>query len=162
MFRVGLGRDSHRFSGDVNKKLVLAGVEFEEVGFEANSDGDLVLHALCDAIEQALGGNSFANYADRLCKEGIQDSREYLKIALENMKKQGYQLNNVGITMEGVRPKIMPMAEKIRRSLVGLLSLSGGSIGINATTGEGLSAIGRGEGLEVLVIVSLFKNNEKN
>lgn len=162
MFRIGLGQDSHRFSQDENKKLILGGVEIaDEGGLEANSDGDLILHAICAAIEQALGRTNFSVYADAMCKDGITNSVEYLRMALGHMREDGFMINNLGISIEAKHPKILPIEDKIKDSLVKLLEIEKNAIGINATTGEGLTAFGRGEGMQALVVISLIKN-EKN
>ncbi len=162
MFRVGFGQDSHRFSADENRKLVLGGVEFtEEKGLEANSDGDLVIHALCASIEQALGRVNFSVYADEMCQNGITDSRKYLKIALSHLKEDKYRINNLGISIEAKKPKIFPIEDQIKTSLAEMLGLEKNRIGINATSGEGLTAFARGEGIQVFVIISLIRN-EKN
>lgn len=158
MFRIGLGQDSHRFCEDEDKKLILGGVDIpNESGLEANSDGDVIIHALCAAIEQALGRTNFSTYADKLCKEGITDSAEYLKIAMEHIEEDGYIINNVGISVEGKRPKILPVEDEIKDRLKGILGIEKNMIGINATTGEGLTVFGRGEGVQVFVIISLMK-----
>ncbi len=158
MFRVGFGQDSHRFSEDANKKFVLGGIEIEgEKGLESNSDGDPILHAICAAIEQALGRINFSVYADEMCKNGIVDSAEYLKVALSHMKEDGYAINNLGISVEAKKPKILPIEERMKNRLVEILGIEKNIIGINATSGEGLTAFGRGEGVQVFVIVSLKK-----
>jgi len=162
MFRVGFGQDSHRFSEDENKKLILGGVEIPgERGMEANSDGDVIVHALCAAIEQALGRPNFSTYADALCQKGITDSLEYLKVAAEHFKEDGYVINNLGISVEGKCPKILPIEDQIKERLSQILDIEKSRIGLNATTGESLTAFGRGEGLQVFVIISLVKD-EKN
>jgi 2-C-methyl-D-erythritol 2,4-cyclodiphosphate synthase len=159
MFRVGFGQDSHRFGEDENKKLILGGVEIDgEQGLESNSDGDLILHAICAAIEQALGRTNFSVYADQLCKEGITDSAKYLSVALEHLSEAGYIINNLGVSIEAKRPKIIPIEGKIKEQLANILAIELDSIGINATSGEGLTAFGRGEGIQVFVIISLIKN----
>ncbi len=159
MFRVGFGQDSHWFLDDANKKLVLGGIEVEgEKGLKGNSDGDAVLHAICASIEQALGRVNFSVYADEMCKNGIIDSAEYLKVALSHMKEDGYDINNLGISIEAKTPKILPIEERMKNRLAELLQIEKSQIGINATTGEELTAFGRGEGIQVFVIVSLIKN----
>jgi len=161
MFRVGFGQDSHRFSRDEHKKLILGTVEVEGCrGLEANSDGDLILHALCAAIEQALGRVNFSVYSDAMCKDGITNSIEYLKVALGHLKEDGYLINNLGISIEAESPKILPIEEKMKDKLAGILSVEKSKIGINATTGEGLTAFGRGEGIQVFVIISIIKNEK--
>ncbi|MDX9914148.1 MAG: 2-C-methyl-D-erythritol 2,4-cyclodiphosphate synthase [Candidatus Moranbacteria bacterium] len=158
MFRVGFGQDSHRFSGNKDKKLILGGVEVNgERGLESNSDGDLILHAICAAIEQALGRVNFSVYADAMCKNGIKDSGEYLKVALEHLREDDYSINNLGISIEAKTPKILPVEEKMKDKLSEILSIERTKIGINATTGEGLTAFGLAEGIQAFVIISIVK-----
>lgn len=161
MIRVGMGQDSHQFSKDENKKLFLGGIEIEgEIGLEGNSDADVVIHAICRAIEQALGSPDFDIYSDKMCKTGVTDSREYLKVAVRNMEIKAYVINNIGISFECKKPKIFPLTEKIKKSLATILKVGREQIGISASTGEGLTSFGRGEGIQVFVIVSLIKNEK--
>ncbi|XLQ19698.1 MAG: 2-C-methyl-D-erythritol 2,4-cyclodiphosphate synthase [Candidatus Moraniibacteriota bacterium] len=158
MFRVGIGQDSHPFGEDENKRCVLGGVQVDDViGFKGNSDGDVIMHALCAAIEQSLGRKNFSTYSDDMCKDGITDSAEYLKVAISHMKEVGFEINNVGISVECKTPKILPIEDEIKQNLVPILKTDITNIGINATTGEGMTAFGRGEGVQVFVIVSLIK-----
>ncbi len=158
MFRVGFGQDSHRFSDDVKKKLILGGIEIKgEKGLEGNSDADVIIHAICAAIEQALGRINFSVYADEMCSQGIIDSAEYLKVALSHMKKDGYNINNLGISIEAKTPKILPIEDRMKNRLAEILEIKKSQIGINATSGEGLTAFGRGEGIQVFVVISLIK-----
>lgn len=157
-FRVGIGQDSHKFSEDKNRKLVLGGIDVPDAaGFESNSDGDVVIHALCNALEQAIGGNSFSVYADEINGKGIMDSKEYLKVAMEHIKEKGYKVNNIGISVEAKFPIILPIAEKIRETLSPILEIKKEEIGINATSGEEMTPFGKGEGVQVFAIVSLIK-----
>jgi len=158
MFRVGIGQDSHSFGDDKNKKCVLGGVVLDDVrGFAGNSDGDVIMHALCAGIEQALGRKNFSMYADDMRKEGITDSKEYLKVAVGHMKEMGYTINNVGISLECKMPKVLPIENEIKQNLAPILETKMENIGINATTGDGMTAFGRGEGVQAFVIVSLIK-----
>jgi 2-C-methyl-D-erythritol 2,4-cyclodiphosphate synthase len=158
MFRVGIGQDSHPFGEDKNKRCVLGGVPLDDIiGFEGNSDGDVVIHALCAAIEQALGRKNFSTYSDEMCENKIIDSKEYLKVAVSHMNEMKYEINNVGISVEGKTPKILPIEDEMKQNLALILKTDIVNIGINATTGEGLTAFGRGEGVQVFVIVSLIK-----
>lgn len=157
-FRVGIGQDSHRLAINPEKKLVIGGVEVEsDKSFDGNSDGDIVIHALCNALEQAIGGDSLAVYTDPMCNDGITDSKEYLKVAMEHIKEKGYRVNNVGISIEAKCPMILPIAGKMRESLAPILEIDAKNIGINATSGEGMTPFGRGEGAQAFVIVSLVK-----
>jgi 2-C-methyl-D-erythritol 2,4-cyclodiphosphate synthase len=159
MFYVGLGLDSHHFveAGD-DKPLVLGGVVIPgERGLKGNSDADVILHAVFNALTQAVGGRSIGYYCDKLCLEdGITDSREYLKIPLHMLAEKRCVINNLGITVEGHRPRIEPWSDAIKESLAQLLGIDVAQIGINATSGEKLTAFGRGEGLQAFVIVSLM------
>lgn len=157
-FRVGIGQDSHKFSSDPNKKLFLGGIEIAEAqGLEANSDGDVVIHALCNALEQALGNDSFSTYADPMCQKGITDSKEYLRVALEHVRDKKYKINNIGISVEAKKPKILPVSNKIRKFLSEIMKIEEDAIGINATSGEELTAFGKGEGVQAFAIVSLSR-----
>jgi 2-C-methyl-D-erythritol 2,4-cyclodiphosphate synthase len=157
VFRVGLGQDSHAFEPDGSEKpLILGGVLFPDMpGLLANSDGDVVLHALFNALSQAIGKRSLGVYADPLCQQGIMDSRQYVRVALDMVRQAGYTVNNVGVSIEGRRPKIEPMSAQMKASIAALLDVAEAQVGITATTGEGLTAFGRGEGIQVFVIVSL-------
>lgn len=155
-FLVGIGQDSHRFSDKTG--MTLAGVHFADLpAFDANSDGDVVLHAIFNAISQCLSEKSLGFYADPLCKKGIKDSKEYLKIMLEKLADKNLRINHLGLMIEGARPKIDPISMQLKQSLSGLLDLPAQSIGITATTGEDLTSFGRGEGLQCFAIISVEK-----
>jgi 2-C-methyl-D-erythritol 2,4-cyclodiphosphate synthase len=150
-----IGQDSHRFDiGNTQKKLILAGVEFEgETPLLGNSDADVVLHAITNAISGISGVNILGKISDDLClKEGILDSSVYLKEALKTL--QNHQLTHLSISIECQKPKITPMISKMKENLAKLLELKISQIGITATSGEGLTAFGRGEGIQAFVIVS--------
>lgn len=162
MFRVGFGQDAHPFTDDVTKNLVLGGIIItDHWGFEGNSDGDVVLHALCDAIEQSIGNDSFARYADPMCKEkGITDSAEYVKVALAHLDDVGYMINNVGISVECKTPKIIPHADRMKERISDLLGVAITRIGINATSGDRLTNVACGEGVSAHVIVSVVRKEK--
>lgn len=156
MFRVGFGQDCHRFSSDPARPLVLGGVTVAGCpGLDGNSDADVVLHALCRALEQAIGGDDFSRYADEMSARGIHDSGAYVAVARAHVEQAGYRVNNVGVTIEAQRPKIDPIRVQMKRSIAHLLGIAENDIGINASSGEKLTAFGRGEGIQAFVIVSL-------
>lgn len=162
MFRVGFGQDSHRFSKDPKRKLILGGIEIAgEMGLEGNSDSDAVIHSICRALEQATGGDSFSVYADKMHKKEINDSLKYLEISVKNTREKGYAINNLGISLECKRPKIIPIAQKMKEKLAKFLEINEDRIGISATSGEDLTPFGKGEGIQVFAIVSLIKNEKK-
>jgi 2-C-methyl-D-erythritol 2,4-cyclodiphosphate synthase len=155
-FRVGLGQDSHRFSADANRPLVLGGIVVQGArGLDGNSDADVVLHALCRALEQAIGNDAFSRYADEMSRNGVNDSREYVKVARANVERAGYVVNNVGLTIEARTPKIEPVRDAMKASVAALLDIDPSDVGINASTGEALTAFGRSEGIQAFAIVSL-------
>ena len=155
-FRIGLGQDSHRFSDDPKRPLMLGGIVVPgSRGLDGNSDADVVLHALCRALEQAIGNDAFSRYADDLSRNGVIDSREYAKVARTNVERAGYAINNVGLTIEARTPKIEPLRDAMKTSVATLLGIDPRDVGINASTGEALTAFGRGEGIQAFAIVSL-------
>ena len=154
--RIGFGMDSHRFVKEEEKKLVIGGIEITgEKGFNANSDGDVILHALFNAISQGLGEKSISHYADDMCEKGIKDSKEYLKVILKIMEERGYSIGNIGLMLEGKKPNISDNEEKIKESLVQILGIDEEKIGITATSGEELSAFGKGFGMQCFCVVTL-------
>ena len=155
--RVGLGHDSHQFSR-TRKALFLGGEKISATGgLAGNSDGDVILHALTNAISSALGGGSISTFADEMCARGIRDSKKYLQIVLVKMESENFEIENLSISIEGARPKLEKHFPKMRRKLSAILKISGDKIGLVATTGEELTAFGRGEGLQIFAIV-LLKN----
>ncbi len=158
MFISAIGQDSHRFEHQDSKKpLTLAGVEIPGCpGLEGNSDADVVLHAITNALSGISGVNILGAVSDRLClEEGITDSRAYLKKALQTM--EGFRINHVSVSVEALRPHLSKHIPSLKQSVAELLSISVQQVGFTATTGEGLSAFGRGEGIQALVIVSVQK-----
>ncbi len=157
--RVSIGQDSHRFesaSGSSEKPCVLGGVSFDTApAFDANSDGDVVLHAITNAVSGITAKNILGKVADEMCRSGITDSREYLKRALQDLEEAGFTPVHLSISIEGARPKISPKVEEMRASIGKLMGLPAGSVGITATTGEGLTDFGRGLGVSVFCILTV-------
>ena len=155
-FKTGLGQDSHAFE-DNNNPLLLAGIDFNfNQGLRANSDGDVLLHALTNAISSITGVNILGTKADGLCQQGVTNSSEYLKLALVNL--HNWDIQHVAISIECLMPKISPKINEMKANLAKLLNISTADIGITATTGEGLTSFGRGEGIQVLCIVSVTQS----
>jgi len=152
--RTGLGQDSHRFEEDrTGKALLLGGVFFEGVpGLEGNSDSDVVLHALVNALTGVHGVVVLGPVTDAMCRAGDPDSRHYVREALKHMGP--LTLNHVSVSIECKRPKILPQIDAMRLSLADLLGLRPSDVAVTAHSGEGLSGPGRGEGIYVTVIVT--------
>lgn len=153
--RVAIGQDSHRFDfNDNEKKLILGGVIFEgEPPLQGNSDADVILHSVTNAISGITCVNILGKISDDLClKDGITDSSVYLKEALKYLKD--HKIIHLSISIECQRPKITPKIPQIRNSLSKLLDLPEDSIGITATTGEGLTQFGQGLGIQVFSCIT--------
>ena len=155
--KTGLGIDSHRFvEGASDKALVLGGLEFEDApALDGNSDADVILHALTDAISAVTGHTVIGAQADSMCADGVTDSREYLKVALSGLGS--WKLSHVSIALECQRPKIDPKVAALRNSIALLLGVDFCDISITATSGEGLSDVGRGLGIHASVIVTAIQ-----
>jgi len=156
---VGIGQDSHAFSA-TQKGLFLGGVLIKECAkLDADSDGDVILHALYNAVSQAIGEGSLGRIATPIFKEkGITGSKKYLEPLLATIAAKGYALNNIGLMVEAKTPAIDPLANKIKKSIATITGLPIRKIGITATGGDGLTAFGRGEGIQCFAIVSLQKD----
>ena len=155
IIRTGLGQDSHRFVPEgVSKPCILGGVIFDGcLGLLANSDGDVVLHAICNAISSLTGVLILGGVADQLClKEGITDSRVYVKEALKTLGKQ--KINHVAISIEALKPRFKEKIPAMRASIAELMNLDLSQVGITATTGEGLTDFGCGDGVQAFVILT--------
>ncbi|HEY9062094.1 MAG TPA: 2-C-methyl-D-erythritol 2,4-cyclodiphosphate synthase [Pseudobacteroides sp.] len=153
--RVAIGQDSHRFDfNDNEKKLVLGGVTFEgEPPLQGNSDADVILHSVTNAISGITCVNILGKISDDLClKDGITDSRVYLEEALKYLNN--HKIVHLSISIECQRPKITPKISQIRNSLSKLLNIPEDSIGITATTGEGLTQFGQGLGIQVFSCIT--------
>ena len=158
MIKVAIGQDSHRFElEDNNKELVLGGVVIKgERGLSGNSDADVILHALTNAISGITTVNILGAKADALCLgKGIKDSRIYLDKALEYL--DGYKITHLSFTIEALKPKLSPHLDTIRQSIATIMSINVNSVAITATTGEGLTDFGKGEGMQVFVVATAQK-----
>jgi 2-C-methyl-D-erythritol 2,4-cyclodiphosphate synthase len=155
----GIGQDSHRFGApSAGKPLMLGGILIPDCpGLEGNSDADVVLHALTNAVSGITGVNVLGKISDDMClNRGITDSAAYLTEALKSLGNR--RIHHVSITIEGKRPKMEPHIGEIKKSLAKLFSLQPWDIGVTATTGEDLTSFGRGEGLQVFAIVTAHAN----
>lgn len=158
IFFSAIGVDSHKFEPEgSNKPLILGGVVIPDCqGLAGNSDADVILHALCNAISGLSGVNILGKFTDKLCLEqGIKDSKVYLKEALATLGE--IKLTHISISVEALRPHLSKYIDQIRMSIAQLLNLPIESIGLTATSGEGLTSFGRGEGIYVIVIASAYK-----
>lgn len=152
--KVAIGQDSHRFDfEDKNKKLILGGVIFEDATpLSGNSDADVVLHSITNAVSGITCKNILGKIADDMCKSGITDSEEYLKEALKYLNEK---IVHLSISIECKTPKISPKIEEMRKNIARILNISENSVGITATTGEGLTEFGKGNGISVFSVITV-------
>jgi 2-C-methyl-D-erythritol 2,4-cyclodiphosphate synthase len=152
--KTGLGQDSHRFAENTRRNLVLGGVIFDNLlPLQGNSDADVVLHALTNAISGVTGVNILGAVSDKLCLEqGITDSRVYVREALKYL--QDWKICHVSCSIEAQYPKITPKIAEMQLSIANLLGLTPEDVGITATTGEQLTEFGKGVGIQVFCIVT--------
>ena len=156
-YRIGQGYDVHALAEGL--PMFLGGVEIESpVGFVAHSDGDVAIHALCDAILGALAlgdiGHHFPDTSDEF--EGI-DSKILLEKVMGMIEENHWHINNVDITIALQAPKIGKYVPQMRETLAGTIGTDAGNISVKATTTEHLGFVGRGEGCEVWAVVTIFK-----
>lgn len=147
--RVGIGQDSHRFLPDDSSKMcILGGIIFDNVpGLSADSDGDVVFHAICNAITSVTGVPILGGIAVELChKDGITDSLVYLQKAMETLGSQ--EIQHIALTIEGKRPKFQPRIDAMRRNIAKVMHLELSQIGLTVTSGDGLTDFGCGDGLQ--------------
>ncbi len=152
--KVAIGQDSHRIdNNNKEKKLLLGGIEFSaDYSLSANSDGDVVLHAITNAVSGITCKNILGKVADDMCKSGITNSEEYLKEALKYLEEK---IVHISMSIECLRPKISPRIEEMRKNIARILQIEETSVGITATTGEGLTEFGKGNGISVFVILTV-------
>jgi 2-C-methyl-D-erythritol 2,4-cyclodiphosphate synthase len=156
--RVGFGTDVHAFGpGDC---VPLAGVRVPHTrGVIAHSDGDVALHALCDALLGAAGlGDIGEHFSDRDPQWKGADSRELVRAVMKMLQSRDYAVVNADLTILAEAPRIGPYRGEMRRSVAGLLGTPDHAVNIKAGTTEGLGFTGRSEGLAAHAIVLITKN----
>jgi len=180
-YRTAIGQDSHRFENaperlgdstekfeyatggsldssaksDCYKPLVLGGIIIpENCGLEGNSDADVIFHALTNAISGISCINILGAVSDEMCiNQKITDSQAYMEAALNTLGD--YELVHISISIECKRPKITPFIEMMRGNISKVTHIPTNSIGITATSGEGLTDFGRGKGIQVFCIITV-------
>lgn len=161
MLRIGHGYDVHAFSA--GEFITLGGVKIAHThGFEAHSDGDVLIHALCDALlgAAAMGdiGKHFPDTSDEY--ENI-DSRILLRHVVHLLRERGYWVVNVDCTIIAQTPKMAPHIESMKTLLADDLTVQPVDVNVKATTTESLGYIGRKEGIAVHVVALISKNSGK-
>lgn len=157
--RAGLGFDLHRCGAP--RPLVLGGVVVDEQrGLIAHSDGDVVLHALCDALLGAAAlGDIGELFPDTDPRYKDADSRTLLGHVLERVQQSGYRVGNVDVIIHAQQPRLTPHKPRIRAALAQQLGVPIDLVNVKAKTNEGVDAVGRGEAIACSVIVLLDSIN---
>lgn len=155
--RIGGGYDVHAMKEGL--PMYLGGVQIESpVGFVAHSDGDVAIHALCDAILGALALGDIGKHFPDTSEEwkGV-DSKILLEKVIDLISKHGYKLGNADITIALQSPKIGKYTEKMREVMANCMKTEIENVSVKATTSEKLGFTGRCEGCQVWAQVLLFK-----
>ncbi|MBO7286343.1 MAG: 2-C-methyl-D-erythritol 2,4-cyclodiphosphate synthase [Alistipes sp.] len=156
--RVGIGYDVHALAEGL--RLVLCGVEVEHTkGCVAHSDGDVAIHAICDAMLGALAlgdiGKLFPDNDQQY--KGI-DSRKLLKQVVDLIRDRGYDVSNVDCTIAMQRPKLRPHIDLMRERLAEVIGIAVDRVSVKATTTERLGFEGREEGVSATAVTLLIKS----
>jgi 2-C-methyl-D-erythritol 2,4-cyclodiphosphate synthase len=156
--RVGCGFDVHAFGpGDF---VMLGGVRIAHTrGVVAHSDGDVVLHALCDALLGAAGlGDIGQHFSDADPQWRGADSGRFVEAVLAMLRAHGLAVVNADLTVIGQAPRIAPHREAMRRRIAQLLGIDPAHVNVKATTTEGLGFLGRAEGIAAQAVVLLRRD----
>ncbi|MFT2089811.1 2-C-methyl-D-erythritol 2,4-cyclodiphosphate synthase [Paraglaciecola sp. 2405UD69-4] len=153
--RIGHGYDVHKFGGE--GPIVIAGVSIDyEMGLLAHSDGDVAIHALCDALLGAVAlGDIGKHFPDTDPALSGVDSRELLRHVAQLITKEGYQVGNIDMTIVAQAPKMAPHIQDMRKILATDLSINISQVNVKATTTEKLGFAGRKEGIAAHSVVLL-------
>ena len=153
--RIGSGIDVHAFGP--GEFVMLGGVRVAHShGVVAHSDGDVVLHALTDALLGAAGlGDIGQHFKDSDPRWKGADSRQFVRAALRMLRERGLRVGNADLTVLAERPKLAPVRDAIRREVARLLEVEPAAINVKATTTEKLGFLGRAEGIAAHAVVLL-------
>ena len=155
MIRIGHGYDVHAFTEGTALRLGGIDIPFSK-RFAAHSDGDVLIHALCDAVLGALAlGDIGAWFPDTDQAHAGRDSADFLSLIMSDVRSRGYDLGNADITVIAQAPKLRPYIDSMCARVAEIAGVSRSQISIKATTTEGLGPMGRGEGIAVHAVVIL-------
>jgi 2-C-methyl-D-erythritol 2,4-cyclodiphosphate synthase len=160
VIRSGFGQDLHRLKK--GRPFLLGGVKIPSpAGEDAHSDGDVLAHAVIDAILGASGlGDIGELFPPSDPKWKNADSMKLLKIAFSKVKDAGFYLMNLDCVVICKKPKVLPFRESIRDSLAKVLEVPADRVFLKGKTAEGLGPVGKGRAVEAMAICLLEKNNQ--
>ena len=156
--RIGNGYDVHAIAPGL--PMWLGGVQIpSETGFVAHSDGDVAIHALCDALLGAAAkGDIGLHFPDNSAEWKGADSKDLLRRVMDLLRADGWRLGNADITIALQTPKLRPFIDEMRATLAPILGVPVDAVSVKATTTERLGFVGRGEGCEVWAVVLIEKD----
>ena len=156
-FRIGQGYDVHRLAE--GESLWLGGILVpHEKGTVAHSDGDVLIHAICDALLGSVKlGDIGTNFPDTSKKYKIIDSKILLKESHKLLRAKGYEVANIDATVSAQKPKLKPFIPEMEKTMANILSIDEAQISVKATTTEKLGFEGREEGISALAVVLVSK-----
>ncbi len=153
--RIGHGYDAHRFAA--GERLVLGGVEIpHDKGLAAHSDGDVALHALCDALIGAAGGGDIGkHFPDNDPRYENIDSRILLRRVIETLGGDGFRVGNADVTIIAEEPRLSTYVAQMRSNIAADLGIDAARVNVKATTTEKMGFVGRAEGIAAHAVVLL-------
>lgn len=156
-YRIGIGYDIHRLVE--GRKLFIGAVEIPYIkGLLGHSDGDVLLHAICDALLGAIAeGDLGEHFPDTDPKYQGISSVELLKIVMGLVKKKGYGINNIDAVVVAEEPMLTPFKKQIKERIASALMISEESVNIKAKTNEGLGELGKKEAIASFAVAILSK-----
>jgi 2-C-methyl-D-erythritol 2,4-cyclodiphosphate synthase len=158
--RVGHGYDVHRWGAE-NKPLMLGGVEVPHAdGLLAHSDGDVVLHAISDAVLGALGlGDIGRHFPDTDAQFAGADSGELLTHIMQLAASRKFAVGNIDVTIVAQQPKMAPHIDAMRQRIANLLDVASDAVNVKATTTEKLGFVGRNEGIACHAVILMVADS---
>lgn len=157
-FRVGFGYDSHRFTPD--RPLVIGGICIPyHLGLAAHSDGDVLIHAICDALLGAAGLKDIGTYFPDNDNAFLNiDSKLLLDKVVQLLYEQGWRINNMDCTLVLEQPKMKPHIDAMKATLAPILKINEDRISIKAKTNEKMGFTGNGEGIAATTAITIIKS----
>ena len=160
--RIGFGYDSHRFTEGDHVMIGGVAIPFHQ-GILAHSDGDVLLHAIADALLGALSlGDIGSHFPDTDAQFENMASDQLVADVLQKVQRRGYQVVNCDSTVISEAPRLRPYITAMQQRIADLLQVSVGAVSVKATTNEKMGFIGRQEGLAAQTVVLLRENTELN
>jgi len=151
-YKFAIGEDSHRFlqKHDEGKPLILGSIKFDDkLSVDANSDGDVIIHAIINSLQGILGKKPIGSFADKMYSDGIKSSMEYIAVPLREIYTRKYEIEYVSIHIEAKIPRILPYHDRLIDGLARILSMGTDKIALTYETGDELSDFAKGKGIRV-------------